>query len=770
MPSQAITSVENNFTKGLVTEFTGLNFPENAAIVSDNVEYTLIGDTLRRLGMDFESNFSTVAIDRTNQAVNTYKWNNVGGDGSTQLVVTQVGSTLYFWSVTAATIASPLSTQKLASTVDLTAFTTSFDATVECQFTDGNGYLFVFHPDMDPIYVTYVSGTLTGAAITLQIRDFAGIVEAGVADNNRPSTLTDPHKYNLQNQGWVSGSPWSTTSVTSNTVITGAKTFTVAAGLTVTPGQTVRCDSFTIIGGRSFQTGFMIGTVTSYAGTTLVLSITNAVIVAPYSAGPWTIWNIYPIIVSQLTTWQSAIGNYPSNADQWWRFKNASGVFDPATTNANTSIGLGAAPKGHYLLSAFNQLRSSVSGITGLTDITTTVRPTNGTWFQGRIWYTGANGSFAASGTASFTTWTENIYFSQIVGDPNDFGKCYQTNDPTSEELFDLLPTDGGVITIQGTGPIFKLFPIQNGMLVFAANGIWFITGSQGIGFAANDYTITKISNIQSISCNSYINVMGLPYFWNEEGIYQVKPAKQGGLEVDPITIGTILTFYESIPLSAKKNVKGDYHPIDYIIQWTYRSTDYSTTTEKYTFDKILNYNVYNKAFFPYTIDTALGSVCGINYVAGPGGSTSPDPVFKYFSSSSTNVSFAELWNTGYGDWMSQGGVDTTGKSTFTTGYKVHGQGQHKVSIPYVYVYSRMINGATDYQVQSVWDYANSGNSGRWSSLQTKNIFSPNYDVVNNRIRLRGHGMSVQFKFKSIVGKPFDFIGWSVYELQNAGV
>src|SRR6267154_156931 len=103
MPSQQISSVENNFTKGLITESTGMNFPENAATDTDNCTYTLIGDVTRRLGIDHEVNRVLNSISRTSKAINTYKWNNVGGDGLTQLVVEQVGSTLYFYKSSAAT-------------------------------------------------------------------------------------------------------------------------------------------------------------------------------------------------------------------------------------------------------------------------------------------------------------------------------------------------------------------------------------------------------------------------------------------------------------------------------------------------------------------------------------------------------------------------------------------------------------------------------------------------------------------------------------------
>src|SRR5258708_32428588 len=103
MQQQVLNSIENNFTKGLVTEFTGLNFPENAATSSDNTEYTLIGDVVRREGIDIEVNGTSRGNSRVNAAVSTYKWNNVAGDGSTQIVVEQIGGELHLLDSFAAT-------------------------------------------------------------------------------------------------------------------------------------------------------------------------------------------------------------------------------------------------------------------------------------------------------------------------------------------------------------------------------------------------------------------------------------------------------------------------------------------------------------------------------------------------------------------------------------------------------------------------------------------------------------------------------------------
>lgn len=767
---QTLTSVENNFTRGLITESTGLNFPENAATETFNCEYTLIGDVIRREGIDAEINGTTRVINSSAQAMSTFVWNNAGGDGNSKLEVKQVGSSLYFYNISAVTTSSPLS-QNYISSISIAgnvAAGGTFDITQECEYAAGNGYLFVYHPSCDPAYFTYASGAIAGNVITIQIRDFAGIPEAGVADNLRPLTLTDEHKYNLINQGWVSGNPWTSTSSTVVTGGTGAKTFTIVTGLTVSTGQSVTA---TGPGGSAGfgAAGHMIGVVTSYnSGTgSLVLSVsTNTV------SGTFSSWSLVPTDNGHINTWFSDVGNYPSNSDQWWSFKDASDVFNPTTTLANTTIGSGRAPQGSILFNAFQQQRAALSGIASLTDVTTTVRPRTGCWFQGRVWYSGVDASFATTGDAPFSTWTESIYTSQVVMGTTDFGRCYQTNDPTSETLFGLLPTDGGVITIQGSGSIYKLWPTQNGMLVFANNGIWFITGSQGIGFAMNDYTITKISSIKALSGKSFVDVLGLPFFLNEEGIYQVAPDKNNSLSVEPITVGTILTFYNDIPLASKQYARGSYDPVNYVIQWVYKSTLEVSVTDRYQYDAILNFNTYNKAFYPYIISAGSDTqyIHGVDYIIYPyQGVGIPDPSFKYHyshgSPASASHGFADEHDTSFVDWGS-----ANYSSYFITGYKVHGQGLMKFQIPYVNIFSRNTSGYTAYYVQGIWDYANTGNSGRFSVKQFMDATDTQHDVNFKRVRIRGRGYTLQLKFTSVDGQPFDLIGWAVFETKNTGV
>lgn len=784
MPQQVAISVENNFTKGLITESTGLNFPENAATDTDNCVYDLTGNVLRRLGFDKEINGSSIQVTRTGKAMSTYKWNNAGGDGETQVVVSQIGNILSFYVVSAATNAAPLSTQILSSTVDISVFKVVNSlvdpSTVECTYADGNGYLFVYNSACEVFYCTYSSGVVTALQITIQTRDFAGIPD-GLGDVDRPSTLSQEHLYNLQNQGWTAGALWDAISNQQIVVSTGSHSYQVQAGLAdVTVGQSIGVKWISQTLHNSIF--LMSGVVSSYSGTTLVVFINyvdpgfagKTVPYTGYPGFPYNYINVRPIDIGFIDTWLASQNNYPSNSDVWWRFKDTSGIFNPTVTEPGVTLGSGPAAKGHFILNTFTQQRSLISSATDINDVITTQRPTNGTWFQGRVWYAGVNASQPATGDVGYYTWTENIYFSQIIKDTSQFGKCYQTNDPTSEGLFDLLPTDGGVIVIQGCGAVYKLFPTQNGLLVFASNGVWFITGSTGIGFAANDYTVTKISNVRNISTTSFVNVMGMPYFWNEEGIYSVTSSQTGSLEVNPITVGTILDFYLSIPAQSKRYVRGDYNPNDYVIQWVYRDTSINTVDGLYSYNKILNYNVYNKAFFPYTIspDSPGGCLNGIVYISALGTDTTVASSFKYPCSYTTTqeyFTFADEHSEDYVDWGSVDGVGINYVSYFITGYKLRGQAIRKFQPQYVQVFTRTNGEASAYKIQGIWDFSNNRNSGRWTNQQLITNGLTNADIIFRRHKIRGHGVALQLKITSSDGMPFDIQGWSIVDTVNTG-
>lgn len=779
MARQTTVSLDNTFVKGLITEATGLNFPDHAWIEADNCIPSILGDTERRPGVDFEVNHAFQSgITTQGKALASYIWKNAGGDGATQIYVCQIGNDIVFYQCDTATIASPLSTKRLISTFNLFLYEpvgSGINASLsECQFTDGNGYLFIFHPNIEPLYCSYSAGVITPNAINVQIRDLNGVVD-GLAISQRPGTITIDHQYNLQNQGWTSGSPWTSQDVTtpSVTVSLGSHSFTIGAGLPITNGDNIQVFSNdpTLVGIIDQTKPILTGSVTSYSGTSLTLSIFSFLSTLSSGAsvsGPFT---LFPIGSGYINTWFGAIGNYPSNADVWWRFKNTSSVFAPATTVANVTLNTGYASKGHYVISAFNQQRGLTAGISGLTDVKTNIRPKTGTWFQGRVWYAGPDDAQAATGDQLHYSWSENIYFSQIIENVNQFGFCYQSNDLTSEAAADLLPSDGGVIRIQGCGSIYKLFPVQNGLLVFAANGIKFITGSTGIGFTANDYTITDLSSVRSISSTSFINVNGYPIFWNEEGVYAVVPGQQGGLTVENLCLGTILSLYSNIPTDSKRYARGDYNPLSYIISWLYRDTSTSDISSKYEFNRILNYNTATKAFYTSTLGNVSNAVYthDIKYVIGLGDGVHSESSFKYLTTTNRlNITFSEANDTtNWIDFKTFDGTGTNFVSTFTTGYKLKGSALARWQPTYVGVYT---NNPSAYNIQGIWDYAISGNTGRFSSQDLALNYDTGTSVSYRRHKIRGHGKSLQLRYTSVDGQPFDIIGWAILESTNANV
>ncbi len=764
MPQAANTV--NNFSGGLKTEYTGLNFPENACTETDNCVFDSTGLVTRRAGFDRDNTSDFQSIDHISKAKQIYIWRNAGGQANTDLVVTQVGLLISFWRVYNVNSTNSLTDSILASSFELDNYeipnsTDTIDH--ECTFASGNGYLFVFHKNLDPLYCSFDpnAGSVSVTPIILKIRDFSGIFES-TPINYRPPALSAQHQYNLQNRGWTSGAAWTTTSTSTVTITTGSKVFTVAGGLSITPGDRVRivysvADSI-----------YMSGTVSTYVGTTLTINVTE---VSGASLGGASDWIIYEVNASYIDTWFSDLGNYPSNSDVWWKYKDSTDVFDPINTEPSVTINSGYAPSGHYIIEAFNQQRASVASLTGLTSVTTRIRPRIGAWFQGRVWYSGVDASQVATGDQKPYSWSENIYFSQVVESVAQFGDCYQVNDPTSEEFFDLLPTDGGVITIQGAGTIYELFPIQNGLIVRSSNGVYFITGSQGIGFAANDYTPTKISDKTSISSHS-VSLEGYPMFWNEEGIQYIHPQPQGpGLIVEDLCEPSIQSFYASIPPVSKKYARGAYNPLERTIKWLYRSTAETSVSDRYFFDGILNFNTTTKSFFPYSLRSPLARIMGLVYITFPGDVTSPNPVIKYFISWETaNVAWGEeVDRTNWKDFVSIDGIGDDYTSYFITGYHLAGKGVTKSQSIYVQVFSDA-DEATAYKIQGIWDYANSGNSGRYSSIQQITNALTRFGIHIRRHKIRGNGFALQLKVTSVDGMPFNIIGWSSLENVNAGI
>lgn len=722
---QKAIAVENNFTRGFFTEATGLKFPENACTEMDNCRFRTPGILSRRLGFDFEDQYSEATIAVDGNVVVSYRWDNVAGDGDIVFIVTQVGETIRFYRVSGE---DPLSEGLHATTIDLATYRTSGTSsarTLECQFSSGNGLLFVTNSRCESFYVTYTvaSDTLVATQITLQARDFEGDTADSETLTSRPTTnlagLNAHHRYNLENQGW-------------NT--------------------------------------------------------------------------------TTLTAWDSAQTTMPSNSDTPWYYKVDVGTLAGAVTTTkrqfdfstidNYSIGNSRAFNGHFIYNVYDTNRAT--NVTGATETSILLeRVRTSAFFAGRVWYAG----LAAPGKAS------SVYFSQIVQNKDQYGHCYQLNDPTSETAADLLADDGGVIDIIDAGSILKMGMVFNSLIVVCSNGVWAISGSTGLGFTANDFSVRKISGIHSLTHASFVWAEGQPYWWTTDGIYTITQDQQtNSLMVTSVTDTTIKQFYQDeVTVQAKQYARGAYDPISRTIVWCYRTASSDNFNDRYVFDTFMTLNLTLKAFSPWSVSTSLvkihsivdifglsGSLlldgvtssAGVNTVkassgadtviafigSNVGSAAAPSTALKYLVShtvsAANKMTWAETRDADYVDWFSHDDTGEDFESYAVTGYKIRGEGIRKFQSNYIRVYTD--NEVTSqFTVQGRWDYAITGNSGRWSTVQLQTIIMDDANVYNNRtkrLKLRGHGLVMQLRFASVTGAAFDIIGWVTFDTANAGI
>ena len=104
MARQSQTNEFNTFIGGLVTEASPLTYPANTALDINNFKVNKVGLVSRRLGMDFEPNYSVidsgVSADSSGEvAVNTFNWKNAGSIPRNDIVVIQTGNVVKFFSV-----------------------------------------------------------------------------------------------------------------------------------------------------------------------------------------------------------------------------------------------------------------------------------------------------------------------------------------------------------------------------------------------------------------------------------------------------------------------------------------------------------------------------------------------------------------------------------------------------------------------------------------------------------------------------------------------
>lgn len=481
-----------------------------------------------------------------------------------------------------------------------------------------------------------------------------------------------------------------------------------------------------------------------------------------------------------ITSYFTTFSRYPGNNKQWWIAKDATtNAFKPDLL-AKFYMGTGRAPRGHYIVDAFNIDRSAVSGVASIPVEKTNSRPTAVAFANGRVWY----------GCES------TIYFSQVLDDKRKAGMCYMEADPTSENINDLVATDGGVIPIPDMIKVNRLLPIGGGILCFSTNGLWYVTGGSG-GFSALDMSIGKVTPIGTESPFSVVHIQDANtdqvLYWSKVGIIGIQQRVgqfgtiDGKFDTSILTQETIQTFYNAIPKTSIQYVKSHYDTSTNVVQWLFNSGGCPYIRE---FDRILNFDLTLKAFYPWTViptNTPAGP-----YLAGvleTTFSTGNRMAFtKYVqanhNSGTTWYTFAEESNLKFKDWDQM-----TYLSFIETGYELMNDAMRYKQALYVYTYFRRteqnyVPSGLDWTpdtpsscyLQVKWDWSDTSTSNRWSNKfqayrvmryppldEANPIFDTGFAIVTNRHKIRGHGKAIQFRFENNeAGSDFDLLGWSV--------
>jgi hypothetical protein len=504
-----------------------------------------------------------------------------------------------------------------------------------------------------------------------------------------------------------------------------------------------------------------------------------------------------------LATYIAANTEYPPLNLPWYAGKDASGDFS-VTEWEKIYSGTSLIGNGHYILNFFNKDRATASGIVGLPTEIETSRFKSVAAFAGRVFYAGLQGSKNSG----------SILFSPLIDNLGDLGLCYQINDPTSEDISDLLDTDGGRIVIPDAVNIKYLYAYGANLYVFADNGVWSINGVDNV-FRATEYSIQSISSVGILSAETFVEAEGIPFWWSRFGIHALTFDQVSGLaKEENISVGTIQTFWDDISQDSKSRVTALYDRINKEIYWTYPA-DGETNVNK--FNKFLILDTVLQAFYPWTVSdevTNTDYIMGFSFYSGFG---SDQLILDVVSATDDVISNSDdVISTQYTDYITgdpaivllirDGATGTVTMGTFSSstyldwgttnyssyaeaGYDFKGDLFYQKTSPYVITYMRTtetgwtgdetagyepINPSSLF-VSSFWDFKSTPSSVAQQAYRFKtmpvvgdlNTWDYPSSVISTRLKLRGKGRSTRLRFESEQGKDFILLGYGVIDASN---
>jgi hypothetical protein len=552
----------NSFVGGLITEASPLTYPENSALDIINFELSREGKVSRRLGMDYEAGASVidsgVPLSPTGEAsVNTFNWNNAGGNARFNIVVVQIGYTLQFFDANQNIVSGNL------------IHTHTYDSSnselmLSAAVVDGM-FVVVGSGKLPSVFV-YEDGVVTEETYSLKIRDLFGVEDIATVTSNggvselldlrettninlRPdaSSATYNHIYNLRNSTYaltrmlpedldiedpIKSFVDASAETTQKQLPSNSDSVTAALFANADENDdrlTERFNPLTLIrsprGNFESPTGYFVIDALE-RGTSRLLNIAELDLTKPRDSGDY--------------------------------------VYEVNTLPLDKTPG-GATAVGEY---------------------------------SGRVWYSGFSGE-VIDGDSYSPRMSSYILFSKLVNSKAELGLCHQVGDPTSKESPDLLETDGGFIRIDEAYGIRKLVNVGSALIVIAENGVWAIEGGGDFGFTATTYKVSKVTDHGCTNTNSVVQVDGSVIYWGDDGIYSVGRSEIGDLVATNISNNTIQTLYDNISDTQKAVAQGKFDSYDRKVRWLYKN---QVSPVEDTEELILDINL--SSFYKNTIST----------------------------------------------------------------------------------------------------------------------------------------------------------------------
>lgn len=767
MTKKSVKAEINTFIKGLVTEASPLNFPENASLDEENFELLRTGVRKRRLGLDYEDGYALLGgyLEESfkNYSVSTFVWKDVAGVAGKDFLVVQIDNRFLFFDT---------GVSLLSSVGYIESITTppSFSTGKKHTFASVDGNLIVANGSYEILSVSYDSNAglfvnpFSQDFYTLKVRDLWGVQDdATDADIYfQPTTLNDNHQYNLYNQGWAAPR-------------------------------------------RAFTSGDNIpvyrSPVSWYFDAFGKYPAASEVMWTSYSMFPGT----DPHEFMRSAAWKEVFGSAPRAARGYF-------VIDALKRGPSRTKAIEDNKARFPDEVSFNTFPTNSDTTPGGASIVHE--------FAGRVFYAGFSGEVVDPDLNS-PNLSSYILFSKLVNSKADLGKCYQEGDPTSRENNDIVDTDGGFIRISGASNILKLENIGSSLIVIASNGVWSVTGGSDYGFSATNYKVTNLSDYGGVSPSSVVKVGESIFFWGENAIYSIGKSQMGDLTVSSTTDQTIQQFYAKISFVEKENSIGVYDDVSKTVRWIYfTSTD--VAAQPYIKELVLDTRI--PAFYVYKVNN-LSKTCirGVFSTRSTSSSLSNENIFadvdavfvesddvvipasqgtvsdstvKYLMfnsgpSKNTRFTFGSYKNELFRDWYSQDGVGLDAKAYLLTGAIIAGDSSVAKQSPYVTVHMMRTEEGVDAEyiplkpsgcfMRSQWEWSNSPNSNKWGQAQQvyryrrgymaaggDDPFDTGFEMVTTKNKLRGRGRAMSLYFETEPSKDCQLVGWNINVNGNA--